>query len=149
MLSQKIRLLAIAKNWSIKHLSGWCDLSHRDLIARHGARAIDGHVSSKTMSEKQLAAALDDYHARGWPRVGKKDSTRTMDGSPGAKKIRALWLDLHQRGVVRNPAESALIAYVQRQTGVAALQWLSDAQTIRVIESLKAWVRRSENGVTK
>lgn len=149
MLSQKIRLLAIAKNWAIKHLSGWSDLSHRDLIARHGARAIEGRISSKTMSDNQLAAALDDYHARGWPRVAKKSSTRTMDGSPGAKKIRALWLDLHQRGVVRNPAESALIAYVQRQTGVAALQWLSDAQTARVIESLKAWLQRSDKGESK
>lgn len=149
MLSQKIKLLAIAKNWAIKTVPGWCDLSHRDLIARYGATEIDGRISSKSMTEKQINAALDDYHARGWPRVGKKNSTRTMDMSPGAKKIRALWLDLHQRGVVRNPAESALIAYVKRQTGVAALQWLNDTQTARVIESLKAWLQRSKNGVNQ
>lgn len=144
MLSQKIKLLAIAKNWALKSLSGWSDLSHRDLIARHGATAIDGRVSSKSMTEKQINAALDDYHSRGWPRVSKRGQSRTMDTSPTSKKIRALWLDLHSLGAVRNPAESALIAYVKRQTGVAALQWLNDAQASRLIESLKAWQKRSQ-----
>lgn len=144
MINQKVKLLAIANSWALKNLPGWDDPSHRDLLARHGARPVDGRISSKTMTDKQLAAALDDYHARGWPRVGKQAQTRTMDTSPTSKKIRALWLDLHSRGAVRNSSESALIAYVKRQTGVSALQWLNDHQAERVIESLKAWHQRSQ-----
>ena len=146
-MNHKVKLLAIANSWALKNLPGWHDPSHRDLLTRHGARLVDGRISSKTMTDKELAAALDDYHARGWPRVGKRVQTRTMDTSPTSKKIRALWLDLHGLGAVRNPAESALIAYVKRQTGVSALQWLNEHQTERVIESLKAWQKRSQEVV--
>ncbi len=144
MLAQKIKLLAIAKTWALKSLSGWSDLSHRDLIARHGATEIDGRISSKSMTEKQINAALDDYHARGWPRIKKSKAAGHLDSSAQAQKIMALWLALHKCGAVRNPSLTALQAYVKRQTGVEAMQWLSDDQTVRVIEALKAWLKRYE-----
>ncbi|OLZ62767.1 regulatory protein GemA, partial [Chromobacterium violaceum] len=59
------------------------------------------------------------------------------------KKIRALWLFLYQIGVVKNPAESALAAYVKRITGRDAMQWLAGDQLEQVIESLKKWAMRS------
>ena len=73
-----------------------------------------------------------------------KHTTRPLAGDGQSKKIRALWLALHEAGKVRNADESALAHYVERQTGVAALQWLDPAQASKVIESLKQWLTRKE-----
>jgi phage gp16-like protein len=64
---------------------------------------------------------------------------------PGeAAKIRALWLFLHHDlGLVKDPSEAALAAYVKRLTKVEALQWLDGQQSYRVIESLKKWAERA------
>lgn len=55
------------------------------------------------------------------------------------KKIRALWLDLHAGGVVRDPSEAALTKWVKRMTGVDSLRWLRPEQKVLIIESLKKW----------
>lgn len=67
-------------------------------------------------------------------RVGASD--------PLSRKIRALWLRLKARGALRDPSEKALESYVEHQTSVKKLQWLSSEQAAQVIESLKAWERR-------
>lgn len=76
-------------------------------------------------------------------RIKKAPSHRAqaMDGQ--AKKIRALWLQLANATLVRDPSESALAAYVKRQTGVEALQWLSSDQASKVIEAMKKWLGRA------
>ena len=56
--------------------------------------------------------------------------------------IRSLWLELHQRSVMRGASEATLAHFLQRATGVEALQWLSTRQTSDVIEQLKQWRRR-------
>lgn len=83
-------------------------------------------------------AVLDHLKACGFNR-------RTPTAAdPTSKKIRALWLRLKAGGALRDPSEKALASYVERQTGVKALQWLSSDQASTVIESLKAWGRRLE-----
>lgn len=67
---------------------------------------------------------------------------KKLADDPQSKKIRALWLELHQTGKVKNPAEGALIAYVKRMTNCNALQWLSIRQASTVIEALKQWLER-------
>lgn len=42
-----------------------------------------------------------------------------------------------------------MASFVTRQTKIQALQWLSSAQASRVIESLKKWVARAEQGENK
>lgn len=44
--------------------------------------------------------------------------------------------------VVRDASDKALRSFVQRQTGVKALEWLSTEQATAVIEALKAWHKR-------
>lgn len=53
--------------------------------------------------------------------------------------MRGLWLELHELGYVEDPAESALAAWVVRETKVEALQWLTTAQAQQTIEKLKQW----------
>lgn len=77
------------------------------------------------------------------PRTGTPaPSSRPLAPDAQSQKIRALWLTLADAGVVRNRSEAALAAYVKRQTGVEALQWLGPAQASAVIESLKKWLSR-------
>lgn len=68
---------------------------------------------------------------------------------PMSKKIRALWLSLHECGRVQDPSERALVRWAVGQlkttNGVEALQWLSNRQKRRLIEQLKKWLQRPTN----
>jgi phage gp16-like protein len=97
-----------------------------------------GQASSKVMSIPELQRVLDRLKAGGFK---VKRPARAAD-DPQARKIRALWLTLHSEGKVRNPSEAALNAYVQRQTRVARIEWLSTGQCSAVIEALKQWMER-------
>lgn len=63
-----------------------------------------------------------------------------------SKMIRALWLELHNAGKVKDSSERALVNFAKGQfkttTGIEALQWLSDRQKRRLIEQLKLWLAR-------
>ena len=76
------------------------------------------------------------------PSLSRRPATRKMADDPQSKMMRALWLQLHEAGKVRNPDESALAAFVKRQTKVEALQWLTTKQACAVIEELKKWLAR-------
>lgn len=65
-----------------------------------------------------------------------------MARDPMSRKIRALWLTLAENGKVADRSESALLAFVRRQTGVDRLEWCSKEQKDQVIEALKAWTKR-------
>jgi phage gp16-like protein len=84
---------------------------------------------------------LKHLEACGWKRTAKPQKRKLAD-DPQSTKIRALWLQLHAAGKVRNPSEDALAAFVKRQHGVDALQWLSGAKAQKLIEELKKWLAR-------
>ncbi len=84
---------------------------------------------------------LDHFKACGWNNRPAKQ-TRQLAGDPQSKMIRALWLDLHEAGAVRDASEQALASYVRRITKKDALQWLSVKEARRVIETLKQWLAR-------
>lgn len=60
------------------------------------------------------------------------------------KKIRALWLELHGIGAVKNPSELALGRFVKRMVGVDYHGWLDIDNAQKVIEHLKQWLLREE-----
>lgn len=68
-----------------------------------------------------------------------KPKTRAVDDAPTSSKLRSLWLSLAGMTVVRDPAEAALAHWVERETGIAALQWLSSDQASECIEKMKKW----------
>jgi phage gp16-like protein len=96
--------------------------------------------SLKAMSVWELEKIVERMTKLGF-RVQKSSDNRTHDRQ--SKKIRALWLDLAKSGLVKDPNESALCAFVKRRTGVDALQWLSTEQAAKVIEVLKKWSGRA------
>jgi phage gp16-like protein len=123
---------------------GWDDEFYYGIwLPMQGAAKKNGRYSATTLSNSQLFSAVEAMKAKGF-RVRKKPSHRPLADDAQSQKIRALWLTLHQAGVVKNPSEKSLAAYVKRQTGVAALQWLTVAQASRVIEALKKWRKRTQ-----
>lgn len=110
------------------------------------------HDSSSDMSLTELERALSHmkrcgFRVRHAPSKVKKSPSKAKPSRPLAgdlesKKIRALWLMLHDLGAVQNPSEEALAAYVKRIAKVDALQWISGEQAETLIETLKKWALR-------
>jgi len=57
-----------------------------------------------------------------------------------------LWQEMHGQGIVRNPSQDSLQAYIKRVTGLDSPEWLSSEQASKLIESLKKWQQRVLNG---
>ena len=136
----RYRTQEIAKIHVAKRDLGLDEEAYRAVLL--GAAGVD---SAAKLDWRQRAAVLRRLEELGWKpaparkATGKGKPARKLADDPQSKKIRALWLDLHQLGIVRDPSEAALASYVKRMTGVAALQWLSSVDAIRVIEALKKW----------
>jgi phage gp16-like protein len=105
-----------------------------------------GKTSSADCTPEELDAIVSHFKRCGFhvKPAKKAQQSRPLANDQQSKKIRALWLVLHQVGKVRDPSESALAAFVKRMTGVEALQWLTGAQASRIIEHLKQWQDRVE-----
>ena len=115
---------------------GITDDDHRSLL-----KSVCGVASAGDLDDAGRQRYLAHLKKLGFKPV-RRTGDRTQADDAQSRKIRALWLTLHDLGAVRNPSESALAAYVQRTTRVAALQWLNARQTETVIESLKKWAMR-------
>jgi hypothetical protein len=60
-----------------------------------------------------------------------------------AKKLRALWIAAYNLGVVRDRTDRAMLAFVERQTGVSHTRFLGEpAQGNKAVEGLKSWLAR-------
>lgn len=104
-----------------------------------------GRYSAKTMTLEQLRQAVEHMVRLGFKIKSSNDkSSRKLAGDPQSTKIRALWLEMHNQGIVRNSSEASLNAYVKRLTGIEALQWLTTEQASGVIEALKRWQKRAQ-----
>ncbi|EIY0667472.1 regulatory protein GemA [Salmonella enterica] len=110
--------------------------------------SVTGINSAGDMNLTQLKKVLDAMRARGFVvRLGKKArSSRPLVDTPQVKKLRALWLEMHQQGKVRDSSEVALQAWVKRETGVDKLQWLEPGMASLCIEKLKKWQKRPSAG---
>jgi phage gp16-like protein len=107
-----------------------------------GMTGLDGATSSANLSVPNLLRVLEQLKQRGFKVRPNKVQKRPLAGDEQSKKIRSLWLILHDLGAVRDPSEAALAKFVLSMTKVAALQWLTAAQASRVIENLKQWQQR-------
>lgn len=117
---------------------GLDDTAYRALLRR-----VTGKESCGQMTLSELEAVLAEMRRLGFKKAAPKKAGRArLPDGPHAKKIRALWLDLHQASAVRNPAEAALDAWVKRQCGLDSLRFVDADQAQPLIEALKAWLER-------
>ncbi len=101
-----------------------------------------GHRSAAHLSIDDLADCIEHMESQGAQFTPRPKEHLADD--PQARKIRSLWLQLHDAGKVRNPSEAALAAFVKRQTSVDRIDWLAPCQASDVIECLKKWLDRDE-----
>jgi phage gp16-like protein len=105
------------------------DETYRDLLEQ-----VTGQRSAKLCSERDLIAVCARLEAK---------APATLAVGPFHLKIKALWISGWHLGIVGNPSDEAMLAFVTRQTGLQALQWLRDpADAKRAIEGLKSWITR-------
>ena len=119
----------------------------RSILQRFG-----GKESSSDLTVPELEQVLEHLKRSGFkvrskgkpakPKAVKAKPSRPLAQDAESKKIRALWLFLHELGAVKNPSEEALATYVKRIAGVDALQWISGEQAERLIETMKKWAMR-------
>lgn len=127
-------------------------LSLDDDTYRDALETATGERSAGKCNIDQLTAVIEAFRAKGWqdrpagstkraPRQAKAPGGR-LANSPHASKLRALWLSAWNLGVVRDSSESALGAFIKRQTGIDAMVWLAPEDAPRAIEALKDWMAR-------
>lgn len=130
----------LAKIHIAKKALGLDDDTYRAMIRRISDNAAD---SAKDLDSAGRGRLLREFKAAGWtPTPGTKAKAKRLASDPQSRKLRALWIALHQDGIVTDPAEGALITFCERRTGVARLEWLTVAQARTLIESLKRWQSR-------
>lgn len=132
-----IRLIHVAKR----------DLALDEDIYRTILQRIGKKASAADLTIPELEKVLEHLKRSGFKVRSKGKPTQAKPSRPLAldaesKKIRALWLFLHELDVVKNPSEEALAAYVKRIAGVDALQWINGEQSERLIETMKKWAMR-------
>jgi len=122
---------------------GLDDSTYRAMLGQ-----VTGHQSAALLTASQRRAVLD--HMTG---LGAFKGQAKMAAHPIARKVFALWAELHRAGKVGDPSREALRAFVRRRTitkkhpaGVGDPEWLTASEANRVIEALKAWLERDGNG---
>lgn len=135
------------------------DARSRDLAKIHLARAQLGMDDDTyrdilwTVGRVRSAAELDfagrarlleHFRKCGWKPRPPADTVGPFARDPVSRKLRALWLALHQAGAVRDPGERALAAFCERYTKVKSLAWASDADKAIAVEAMKQWLARLE-----
>ncbi|WP_336973472.1 regulatory protein GemA [Sphingobium aromaticiconvertens] len=93
-------------------------------------------IKKASMSDMDLGelGRLLDHLNQGWK--------GPMGHRAHVGKIKALWWTLYWLGGVDDPDDRAISAFVERQTGVGALNFLDHRKASSVIEALKSWATR-------
>jgi phage gp16-like protein len=135
----------IKKLHALKGALNLDDDTYRATLAEFGVKSSKDRAFTIEKADEligrwqETAIALGRWEKR---KPASKAGARKLADDAQSKKIRALWLELHQVGKVREPSEAALLSYIKRMTGRDRLEWISGAQASRVIEALKKWLGR-------
>jgi phage gp16-like protein len=135
------------------HLIRLIHVARRDLdMADDTYRAIVGQLaagkaSSADCTVPELERIVAHLKQAGFkvrkPKAAQPAEHRPLATDPESKKLRAVWLLLHQIGATHSNTEAALAAYVKRMTGVDDLHFARrPSDKFRAIEGLKAWAAR-------
>jgi phage gp16-like protein len=110
------------------------------------ANLAEGKTSCKDCSHKELGIIMEALIGLGFKPVKSKVKLSPKAGKipTQADKIRAMWIDLYQSGVVRNRGDDALQHFVQRLTKVDRVEWLNHRQAVVVITALTKMGEGSE-----
>ena len=128
-----------------RQIPGFGDAEYRAHL-----QEVYGVASCKQLNFVQAAGLIDTLAAMA-PKMGaakefRRGSATRVDGQYG-RALQALWIAAYNLGVVDKRDDRALLAFVERQTGLSHTRFLKDpADATKAIEGLKAWIAR-EAGV--
>jgi Protein of unknown function (DUF1018) len=98
--------------------------------------------TSKHLSVAAAGRVIERMREITGDRPAVKGSVAGLD-TPVGSKLRALWIAGHNLGVVRARDDKAMLAFLERQTGVSHVRFLQDPRaSTSAIEGLKAWLAR-------
>lgn len=136
----------LAKIHIAKKELGLTDDEYRDILRSRFGKTKD---SAAKLTPGQAFSLLNHFQRLGWKPKGQRSLpgwTIPPDGQ--SKKIQALWITLHQAGVIRDGSDSALMAFVKRMTtsertpGRDHLKFCDGQAKMAIIEALKSMARR-------
>lgn len=114
---------------------GLDDDSARDLYAR-----VTGKTGLTLMSPAEHEKVLAELRRQN----GASTPDRKGLQGPFAKKLQALWIAGWNLGLVRDRTDAALLAFVERQTGISHTRFLiGEADARKAVEALKSWTARA------
>lgn len=118
------------------------DDEYRDLIQSltNGQKRSSGDCDDT--ERRRVAAHLDGLKRALAPSTGGAPRAARRPLSAPQRKVFALWKTLETAGVVRSGEVRSLRAFVQRQTGLSAIEFCDGKACSTLIESLKAWAKR-------
>lgn len=121
---------------AIRHTAGerLAEADYRAILMRCAGVASSTQITSLARAN----AVLDEFRRLG---IGSPAPRKAL--SPQQKKIWSLWQQLADAGLVRDRSMRGLVAFVKRQTGVDALDFMTWPQEHQVTEALKNWLCRS------
>jgi hypothetical protein len=103
-----------------------------------------GKRSLREMSGGELIAALKHFEAKGFKPMPKREGGRRKLDGKYTGKLRALWIAGWNLGLIRNPDDAAMLAFLKRQAKVDDTRFLHDPADGRAaIEGLKSWLARA------
>lgn len=125
---------------------GIADDIYRDIIANHA----DGKTSCAACTALELDRVLSHMKRLGFkprkPKNKKPVEPRPLVQDVEIRKARALWLWLHDIGIVKNPSEAALTGFAKRTCRVDSLRWVR-GKSGQLIEAIKEMAKRQLPGL--
>jgi len=137
----------LAKIHIAKKELGLSDEIYRDILKARFGKNKD---SAAKLTPGQAFTLLNYFQKLGWKPKGGTVRLPGMEipADGQSKKIQALWITLHQAGVVKDGSDKALMKFVKRMTttktfaGKDHLRFCDGQDKFRIIEALKDWAKR-------
>ena len=132
VLQSKLRVLR-----AIRHKAGdaLCEADYRAILKRCAGVESSTEIRSLAKADAVLAE---------FARLGLGTLPKRQPLTGPQKKMWSLWQQLADAGRINNRSMAGLEGFVKRQTGVEALKWLTWAQEMQLVESLKRWLERGD-----
>jgi phage gp16-like protein len=111
----------------------WTDADYRAIL-----HTVTGKSSAGDLDATQRKRFIDHLKKCGWQTTKKP----VPAGGWQAHKIEQLWAQLGAANALNDPTAKGLKTFVQNQTRAASHRFLSTRDSIKVIEALKAWLKR-------
>lgn len=104
-----------------------------------------GVDSAALLDSAGRGAVLDELRRLGF-RSARTSDPDQRPGEPQERLAIALWRDLDRLGVLDDPSDRGLRKFAAKLTGVDSMEWAAAPAMNKVIEALKAWRRREQQG---